>query len=104
MTEYLIWFNLIKFYYYLLLLQVRAAELMVKKYGATIEAVFIRRAQPVDKTPGFDEEVGREKHLAQWRAQRIFFFDTYVGAAVQVNISYIFSFFYWTLWLNSQEI
>jgi len=75
----------------LLLLQVRAAELMVKKYGATIEAVFIRRAQPVDKTPGFDEEVGREKHLAQWRAQRIFFFDTYVGAAVQVKS---FSFFY----------
>ena len=70
----------------------RAAELMVKKYGATIEAVFIRRAQPVDKTPGFDEEVGREKHLAQWRAQRIFFFDTYVGAAVQVNIINI-SFF-----------
>ena len=72
----------------------RAAELMVKKYGATIEAVFIRRAQPVDKTPGFDEEVGREKHLAQWRAQRIFFFDTYVGAAVQVNIINIFFFLF----------
>ena len=56
---------------------------MVEKYGKTIEAVFIRRAQPVEKTPGFSDEIGRDAHLSQWRDQRIHFFDTYIGAAVQ---------------------
>ncbi|OQS05766.1 hypothetical protein THRCLA_20533 [Thraustotheca clavata] len=56
---------------------VRAAQLIAEKYGPSVlEAAYFHKVQPIENTFGF-------KDLATYRKLNIFFFDTYVGAAVQ---------------------
>ncbi|KAJ0409472.1 hypothetical protein P43SY_002362 [Pythium insidiosum] len=59
---------------------VRAAELIVEKYGSSaLEAAFFHLVQPVEKTFGYHSS----DDLERWRKMNIVFFHTYVGAAVE---------------------
>ncbi|GLE00289.1 hypothetical protein PINS_up009016 [Pythium insidiosum] len=59
---------------------VRAAELIVEKYGSSaLEAAFFHLVQPVEKTFGYHSS----EDLERWRKMNIVFFHTYVGAAVE---------------------
>uniref|UniRef100_M4C4Y7 Phosphatidate phosphatase APP1 catalytic domain-containing protein n=1 Tax=Hyaloperonospora arabidopsidis (strain Emoy2) TaxID=559515 RepID=M4C4Y7_HYAAE len=59
---------------------VRAAELIVEKFGSdALEAAFFQRVQPMEKMYNYHSK----EDLDRWRAMNIFFFDTYVGAAVE---------------------
>ncbi|OQR96871.1 hypothetical protein ACHHYP_13156 [Achlya hypogyna] len=56
---------------------VRAAVLIAEKYGPQVlEAAYFHLVQPIEATFGFVDK-------ATYRRLNIFFFDTYVGAAVQ---------------------
>lgn len=73
-----------------------AAERMFEEYGAQMDACFIHRIQPIEQTPGYgsgsdggsggtgreDEEETPARALQRWAEHRIYFFDTYVGAAL----------------------
>lgn len=59
---------------------VRAAELIVEKFGPdALEAGFFQRVQPMEKMFNYHSK----EDLVRWRKMNIFFFDTYVGAAVE---------------------
>ncbi|KAL8002365.1 hypothetical protein Plhal703r1_c15g0071751 [Plasmopara halstedii] len=59
---------------------VRAAELIVEKFGPDVlEAGFFHRVQPLEKMFNYHSK----EDLVRWRKMNIFFFDTYVGAAVE---------------------
>jgi len=56
---------------------VRAAELMIEKYGNSIvQAVFIHKVQPLHKTYGWDKDAS-----VRWKRMNIHFFENYVEAA-----------------------
>jgi hypothetical protein len=59
-----------------------AAEKMMEHYDPHVDAVFIHCVQPVERTPGFREDDSPQTALARWERSRIFFFNTYVGAAL----------------------
>lgn len=59
---------------------IRAAELMVEKYGPDVlEAAFFQLVHPIEQTFGYRSKAD----IARWRKMNIVFFHTYVGAAVE---------------------
>ncbi|RLN02943.1 hypothetical protein BBJ28_00000928 [Nothophytophthora sp. Chile5] len=59
---------------------VRAAELIIEKYGPdALEVGFFQRVQPLEKMYNYHSK----EDLERWRKMNIVFFDTYVGAALE---------------------
>ncbi|CAN0323022.1 unnamed protein product, partial [Laminaria digitata] len=56
---------------------VKAAEMMVERYPGSLEAVYMHRVLPEEKTFGYEDADTRRK----WKAANIFFFGDYVEAA-----------------------
>jgi hypothetical protein len=58
---------------------VRAAELITEAHPGQVEACFMHQVQPIHKTPGYVNY----STLAKWEKLNIFFFSTYIGAALK---------------------
>lgn len=57
----------------------RAGELIKQALGNQVEAVFIHEVQPIHRTPGYTSYASLERY----ESLGIYFFTTYVGAALQ---------------------